>query len=184
MSEDQNNTPTHMPPPQLPGRAEELFRIVFSPGPAIVHPPAPAVQAEANAYQIYVMQFAQRLEMESRHLAAISRDDVPLGQKAKDLLQVELRRKEALAPYLAGPAPASPAPAQGVVRIWQQLQVRLHEAMTQELEAVRDARLRLEVKRAELINQRATVHARIVLRGGAQIRLHFGRQAGHAAEKT
>lgn len=179
MSEEKPDAPASMPPPQLPARAEELFRLVFSPGLAAeAQPPAPAVRAEANAYRIYVMQFAQRLEIESRHLAAVTRDAETLGQKAVDLLQAELRRKEALAPYLAAPV------CESAQQAWKQLQARLREAMAGELEAVRDARLRLELKRAELINQRATLRARIVLQGGVQIRLHFGQQTGHAAKKT
>ncbi len=179
MSEEKPAAPASTPPPQLPARAEELFRLVFKPAPAVAaQPPAPAVQAEANAYRLYVMRFAQRLEMESRQLAAAIRDAETLGQKAGDLLQVELRRKEALAPFLAAPA------SETALQPWKLLQAGLREAMSGELEAVRDARLRLEVKKAELVNQRATLHARIVLQGGVQVRLHFGQQAGHAAKKT
>lgn len=184
MSEEKPLASSELPPPQLPARAEELFRIVFSPGATVEQAPAAALQAEAHAYQMYVMQFAQRLEIESRRLVAIASDEAQLGQQAKNLMQIELRRKVALAPYLAKSEPASTTTPKAAVVIWKQLQIRLRDAMTRELEAVRDARLRLEIKRAELINQRATVSVRIVLRGSAQVRLHFGRQAGHAAEKN
>ncbi len=43
MSEEKPAAPASTPPPQLPARAEELFRLVFKPAPAVAaQPPAPA----------------------------------------------------------------------------------------------------------------------------------------------
>ncbi|MEK7255882.1 MAG: hypothetical protein AAB316_14120, partial [Bacteroidota bacterium] len=67
---------------------------------------------------------------------------------------------------------------------WAALVSNMHQTMCAELEAIRDSRLRLELFRAELINQqRGGMKARIVLRGGAQIRVHFGGKPNHAAQK-
>jgi sulfite reductase alpha subunit-like flavoprotein len=165
-----------------PVRLEEVFRLAFSNNIASHAEPPAALVGEVQAFRIYVTKLVQRLNAESRTLAEQVNDSLILAQKAKDLLRIEMQRHKALLPYLA--QHALPPPNGGPQKSWEKIRSHLREAMAQELEAVRDARLRLEVKSAELVNQRAQVSARIVLKGGAQIKMHFGRLKGNAAQKT
>lgn len=167
--------------PQPPARTDDLFRMVFVVSRSAAAEPGPPVVAQARAYANYVRQMAVRLDAESRRLAARLKDEQALAEVAKDLMHVEERRGTALRPYLAAPeSPPRPKPVAG----WPVLMNQLREHMARELEALRDARLRLELRKAELINQRKGPQVRIVLRGGAQVRLHFGGRSGNAAEKN
>ena len=167
--------------PQPPARTDDLFRVVFVVSRTATAQPGPPVIAGARAYANYVRQLAVRLDAESRRLAARLKDEQALARLAQDLMHVELQRGTALQPYLSSPEPPpEPKPVPG----WPVLMSRLREHMVRELEALRDARLRLELRKAELINQGKGPQVRIVLRGGAQVRMHFGRRSGNAAEKN
>lgn len=169
-------TLTGLPPP--PERAQHLFQAVFvqacQPGAG---EPNLAVVQEVNLYHLYVRQLAVRLEMESRRLAMLLQDELALKRMAQELQSFEERRHQLLKPFL-GEVAGQVSPT------WGMMQNRLRDAMAGELEAVRDARLRLEVRQAELINQHAAPQVRILLHSGAQVRLFFGQRArGDATEK-
>ena len=178
-----SDIPSDVPRPELPVltvRFDGLFRRVFEQSrTAVVAQPEHAVLADADSYAAYVRQFAQRIDAESRRLAATLKDEKSLAQLANELRQIELQRGTAMQPYLA----PDDAHGQAKTGSWPMLMNRLRGDIATELEALRDARLRLELRRAELINQRAGTRVRIVLRGGAQVRVHFNRGAGDAAEK-
>lgn len=160
-------------------KLDELFRSVFSAAQLTprAEPNPPAVAA-AGAYGQYVEQLVQRLGRDVQHVLAQVRDEQVIARMVGELQVAEKTRKSALMPYLDVPA------AQGKQVGCAALATRMRQTMYTELEAIRDTRLRLELFRAELINQqRGTLKARIVLRGGAQIRLHFGRKQNHAAQK-
>ncbi len=163
--------------PQPPVRSGDLFHAVFVLSRSADAEPGQQVVAEARSYGAYVQQLGLRLEAESRRLAARAGDEATLARAAGELMQAERQRSTAMQTYLA--APAEGAKGAG----WPVLMARLRDDMARELEALRDARLRLELRRAELVNQHKGTQVRIVLRGGAQVRLHFGRRTGHAAEK-
>lgn len=164
--------------PQPPVRSGDLFHAVFVLSRMANAEPGQPLMVEARTYGAYVRQLGQRLEVESRRLAARVRDEETLARAARELMQVERQRGTAMQPYLAAPAEAAQSAG------WPVLMARLRDDMARELEALRDARLRLELRRAELLNQRKGTQVRIVLRGGAQVRLHFGRRTGHATEKS
>lgn len=129
-------------------------------------------------YTGYVQQFVQAMQAESLRLAATAEDENALEQLAGQLLHFENRRCELLAPYLSGVQGAGGgAPLLA-------LRGRLQDGMARELEAIRDARLRLELRKAELVNRRASPHVRIVLRGAGQIRLFFAQADGHSIQKN
>lgn len=174
-----DQAPAAVPPP--PDRATDLFHTVFVLSRSANAEPGQPVVVEARAYGTYVQQLALRLEGESRRLAARLQDEEALARAARELMQIEAQRGATLQPYLAAP----PAPAGGAKAAagWLVLMARLRDDMARELEALRDARLRLELRKAELINQRKGPQVRIVLRGGAQVQLFFGSRAGNAAEK-
>ncbi len=178
-----SDNPSDAARPELPVltvRFDGLFRRVFEQSrTAVVARPEHAVLAEADSYAAYVRQFVQRIDAESRRLAATLSDEQSLAQLANELRQIEQQRGTALQPYLAPDDARGPAAKGG----WPVLINRLRGDIATELEALRDARLRLELRRAELINQRAGTRVRIVLRGGAQVRVHFSRGTGDAAEK-
>ena len=158
-------------------KLDELFQSVF--GAAQLTPnaePNPPAVAAAGAYMQYVQQLIQRLGQDVQHVLAQVRDEQAIARMASELLNAENSRKSALQRYLDVSAP--PGEQAG----WTALASRMRQTMCTELEAIRDSRLRLELFRAELINQqRGGITARIVLRGGTQIRLHFGRKHDHAA---
>lgn len=168
--------------PDLPVQAvklDEIFQSVFGAAHVAPHaePDTPAVAA-AGAYVQYVRQLVQRLGRDVRHVLAQVRDEQAIARMIGELQAAENSRKSALQPYLDAPAP--PGKPVG----WTALVSRTRQTMCAELEAIRDSRLRLELFRAELINQqRGGMKARIVLRGGAQIRVHFGGKPNHAAQK-
>ncbi len=167
--------------PAPPQQADEFFRIVFAApvmGDATGLPSAPIV-GEAGAYGAYVRQLALGLMAESTRLAATEQDEQTLERVAGDLLKIEIRRREALAPYLAEAGQAQQA--RNLPTAWSALRDRVRNDMGVELEAIRDARLRLEFRKAELVNKRKGPGLRVVLRGGAQITLHFGQRRGDAA---
>ncbi len=167
--------------PQPPARTDDLFRMVFVFSRSATVQPGPPVVAGARAYAAYVRQLAARLDAESRRLAARLKDEQALARLAQELMHVEVQRGTALQPYLTAPEPPpKPKPVAG----WPVLMSQLREHMARELEALRDARLRLELSKADLINRRNGPQVRIVLRGGAQVRLHFGGRARNAAEKN
>ncbi len=167
--------------PQPPARTDDLFHMVFVVSRSAAAQPGPPVVAQARAYANYVRQLALRLDAESRRLAARLKDEQALAKLAQELMHVEVQRGTALQPYLTAPEPTpKPKPVAG----WPVLMSQLREHMARELEALRDARLRLELRKAELINQGKGPQVRIVLRGGAQVRLHFGGRSGNAAEKN
>lgn len=166
----------------LPARTDQLFHAVFVLSNSSTGQPSLPVVAEANAYGAYVKQLSLRLEAETRRLAARLKDEGKLGAVAQELLQMETQRREALRPYVA--ASQTPVAKPRAAANWQALQAYLREHAARELEALRDARLRLEVRRAEVINQRNPAQVRIVLQGGAQVRLHFGKRVGDASSKT
>jgi len=166
--------------PVLTVRFDGLFRRVLDQSrTAVVTQPDHAVIAEADSYAAYVRQFVQRIDAESRRLAAMLDDEPSLAQFANELRQIEAQRCAALQPYLE----SNDAQGQTRAGTWPALMNRLRGDIAGELEALRDARLRLELRRAELINQRAGTKVRIVLRGGTQIQVHFNRRAGNATEK-
>jgi len=166
----------------LPARTDQLFNAVFVLSTSATGQPGAPVVAEANAYGAYVRQLALRLEAETRKLAARLSDEEKLVAAAQELMQMESQRRMALQPYVAAARPAA-AKAQAAAN-WRALQNYLRDHAARELEALRDARLRLELRRAEVINQRSAPQVRIVLQGGAQIRLHFGKRAGDASQKA
>ncbi len=178
-----SDIPSDTPRPDLPVltvQFDGLFRRVLEQSrSAVAAQPEHALLAEADSYAAYVRQFVQRIDAESRRLASTLNDKQSLAQLANELRQIEQRRGTALQPYLA------PDDARGQARTggWPALMNRLRNHIAGELEALRDARLRLELRRAELINQRAGTRVRIVLRGGAEVRVHFNRGARDAAEK-
>jgi hypothetical protein len=142
--------------------------------------PALAVQ-HANAYVEYVRKLASSLQQESLRLTQNTQDVGTLVQAVTELVHLESGRRQALAPFLAAGKPD----ASGVQKSdLGKIQNQLRQVMASELEAIRDARLRLEFRKAELINQQAGFKARIVIRGAAQVRLHFGKSADHAAKKA
>lgn len=160
-------------------KLDELFQAVFGAARLTPHTePNPPAMAAAGAYEQYVQQLIQRLGQDIQHVLAQVRDEQAIARMAGELLNAENSRKSVLQPYLDIPVP--PGDPAG----WPALVSRMRQAMCSELETIRDSRLRLELFRAELINQqRGRLTARIVLRGGAQIRLHFGRKPDHAAQK-
>jgi hypothetical protein len=138
-----------------------------------------AVSSKVESYAAYVQQLKERLEAESRRLVASLADEQALAQQAEQLRQVEAQRLAALHPYLvAGPAPRNPN--SGKI---PSLVKRLQSDMATELETLRDARLRFELRRAEVVNQKAGMQVRIVLDGAAQIKVHFGSRVGHGSKK-
>lgn len=142
--------------------------------------PALAIQ-HANAYVEYVRKLASSLQQESLRLTQASQDVDALVQAATELARLESGRRHALAPFLTEGKPGTGAAQKsGLGKIRNQLR----QVMASELEAIRDARLRLEFRKAELINQQAGLKARIVIRGAAQVRLHFVKSADHAAKKA
>jgi len=169
---------------QLPARTDQLFQAVFVVSASATGQPGKPVVAEANAYGAYVRQMALRLEAETRKLAARLSDEKKLVAAAQELMQMESQRRTALQPYVAAAKPAAAKAQAQAAANWRALQNYLREHAARELEALRDARLRLELRRAEVINQRSAPQVRIVLQGGAQIKLHFGKRAGDASQKT
>ena len=168
--------------PQPPARTDDLFRLVFVVSRSANAAPNPPVVAEVRGYGVYVRQLSARLDTESRRIAATLSDEYALANLAHELMQFEEGRASVMRPHLT--EPQSPAPEPKPAAGWPTLMRQLREHMVRELEALRDARLRLELRKAELINQRKGPQFRIVLRGGAQVRLHFGGRSGNAAEKN
>ncbi|OGG50976.1 MAG: hypothetical protein A3F84_24250 [Candidatus Handelsmanbacteria bacterium RIFCSPLOWO2_12_FULL_64_10] len=165
--------------PVLTVRFDGLFLTVLEQcRSALVAQPDRAALAEADSYAAYVRQFVQRIDAESRRLASTLNDEHSLTQLANELRQIEARRGAAMQPYLEFEGAAGQASGS-----WPALMNRLRNHIAGELEALRDARLRLELRRAELINQHAGTRVRIVLRGGAEVRVHFSRGARDAAQK-
>lgn len=168
---------TSASPPQLPQQSSELFRQIFAPTPMLqAAEPEPPVLAEAGAYENYVRALEHYLKDESRRLVETTEDLHTLVRFGHELFQAEMGRRGALQPYLiAGQAAVAPA--------WAMLRGRLQENMVRELEAIRDARLCLEMRKADLINRQSGRHTRIVLQGGGQITLHFRNRAARATKK-
>lgn len=141
-----------------------------------------SARQKVESYAQYVQQLKQRLDAESRRLAETLVDEQGLARQAESLRQVEMQRLAALQNFLV----ARPAPKMPQTRALPVLLKRLQSDMATELESLRDARLRLELRRAEVINekiQKAGTQVRIVVRGGAQIRVQFNARAGHASKK-
>lgn len=179
------DTPSDQSSPRangIPARTDQLFHAVFVLSGSSAGQPSAPVVAEANAYGAYVRQLALRLEAETRRLAVRLDDEGKLAAAAKELQAMEQRRREALQPYAATTATSIARPR--VAGNWQALQAYLREHAARELEALRDARLRLELRRAEVINARSVPQVRIILQGGAQIQLHFGKRIGNATPKA
>lgn len=172
----------------LPARpdsgTETVFDAVFGLSAAVSAEPAAQLPAHAiqhaNAYVDYVRKLVLSLQTESRRLALTTQNAGDLERVVAELSRLEAGRRNALAPFLASGDAAPAAKAAGFGKIRNQLR----HVMATELEAIRDARLRVEFRRAELINQQAGISARIVIRGAAQVRLHFGRSADHATKKA
>lgn len=141
-----------------------------------------SARQKVESYAQYVQQLKQRLDAETRRLAATLVDEQVLARQAENLRQVEMQRLAALQHFLL----ASAVPKKPQARDLPVLVKRLQSDMATELESLRDARLRLELRRAEVINenvQKAGTQVRIVVRGAAQIRVQFNARAGHASKK-
>ncbi|MBI5921887.1 MAG: hypothetical protein HY847_09550 [Betaproteobacteria bacterium] len=161
--------------PNPPQRVVELFRVVFTGKNDSVVPP-PAVMAEVQSYQKYVQELAASLAASAQQWARATGSEATLAEKAGELLRVESSRRQEMQPYLDQNNVTVAAP-------WRKLQISLRNNMATELETIRDARLLLEFRKAELINQRASPQVRIVLRGGAQIQVFFQQHGSNAAKK-
>lgn len=169
-------------PPVVSSRFDDLIKEVFElVGAQLKAMPESAgtALAKVESYASYVQELKQRLDAESRRLAMTLADEQALAQQAEQLRQIEAQRLAVLQPYLlAGPAPKTSTSGK-----MPALVKRLQSDMAAELETLRDARLRLELRRAELVNQKAGMQVRIVLRGAAQIRVHLAGRADHASKK-
>ncbi|MFA7279369.1 MAG: hypothetical protein WC100_04690 [Sterolibacterium sp.] len=160
------------------GLIKEVFDLVGTQLKALPET-AGSVSSKVESYAAYVQQLKERLESESRRLVTSLADEQALAQQAEQLRQVEAQRLAALHPYLvAGPVPGSP-----ITGKMPALVKRLQSDMATELETLRDARLRFELRRAELVNQKAGMQVRIVLNGAAQIKVHFGSRVSHGIKK-
>lgn len=161
------------------GLIKEVFAFVGAQLKAMPETAGTAL-AKVESYAAYVQQLKERLDAESRRLAMTLADEHALVRQAEQLRQIEAQRLAALQPYLvAGLAPRTPISGK-----MPALVKRLQADMATELETLRDARLRLELRRAELVNQKAGTQVRIVLNGAMQIKVHFGGRAGHANKKS
>jgi hypothetical protein len=169
--------------PTLPPRSRELFEVVFvRPAQELPAQLPPAVIVEANAYRNYVHQVTLRLNVEAQRFAATTSAQQSLGGKAQELLQAESRRKGELAPFL-GEEGKTAHGTRGMPAVWRNLQTQLRQDMLTELSAIRDARLQLEFRKADLVNQQPGLRARVILRGGAQVHLFFTQRKTNAAKK-
>jgi len=135
-------------------------------------PPRVETAAQIGSYRQHVGTFARELERAVRAALVGVRDEVQLAQMAGGLLKAEMDRRAAFAPFLGAAEPSDQTSPER-----RKLGEQLREGMSAELAAMRDGRLRLEFRRAEIINQvQAATRVRVILRGGAQIRLYLNRR--------
>lgn len=143
-------------------------------------PPPMTLFAQSKGYCDYVRRLVRELDQKSRLVMQKVDDEELLARMSAELMAQEKRRREGLQPYLGGANLPARVPKTG----WGGMLAQLRNHMAAELEALRDTRLRLELRRAELINQQAAPRLRIVLQGGNQLRLHFQmRQRSDASQK-
>lgn len=132
-------------------------------------PPADETIFQIINYRRHVLVLASQLERAVSSALATVRDEAQLSEMASGLLKAELDRQSTFAPLFASAAPHDQAGTE-----WRKLGEHLRQGVNAELAAMRDGRLRLEFRRAEMINQRdAATRVRVVLSGGAQIRLYL-----------
>jgi hypothetical protein len=143
-------------------------------------PPPMTLFAQSKGYCDYVRRLVRDLDQKSRLVVQKIDDDELLARISVELLAQEKRRREGLQPYLGSANLPARVPKTG----WGGMLAQLRNHMAAELEALRDTRLRLELRRAELINRQAAPRLRIVLQGGNQLRLHFQmKQRGDASSQ-
>lgn len=136
--------------------------------------------AQSRSYCESVKKLVRELDVATRHAVQKQKDERVLSGMATQLLALEQQRRAGLAPLLSGPE----QPQRFAESSWAGMLANLRRYMVAELEALRDARLRLELHRAELINQQAAPKLNIVLQGGSQVRLHFQLRQQHSAKQT
>lgn len=162
-----------LPVSEAGGRSVELVKplIALLQAPPGCRPPEAAI-VQVASYRQYVETLARQLDHAVRAALGAVRDEAQLVRMAGELLKIELDRQAFFAPLLAPP----PTPVQ-MDHEWRKLGDELRDGMNTELAALRDGRLRLEFRRAEMLNQQhAATRIRVVLRGGTQIKLYLNRR--------
>lgn len=133
-------------------------------------PPGPDVVGRVAVYGQYVRFLHNQLGKAIQDALISAPQESQLEQLAKDLFKVEIGRKDMFEPLLVAGLSNRLHPD------WIPLRDELWESVNRELTVIRDTRINLELKRAELINRRqAGTRVRVVLRGGAQIRMYLKR---------
>lgn len=160
--------------PLVPILDDELLQLATPQRQADPTPPPLVALAQAEAYQQYAQRLAVEIDRQAREVAARISDEAVFHRFTRELAAQEACRRAGLQVFLANPAAKSTTLAAA-------LMARMHECAIRELEAWRDARLRLELRRAELINQRVPSRIRVVLKGSIQMRLHFQTRKHHNA---
>jgi hypothetical protein len=177
-----NNSVAKVQLPTAPVLSDELLDAVKDIARyADTSTPPMTVFAQAQSYCEYVRRLVQELDQKSRVVVQKVDDIELLSRLANELQAQEARRSEGLQPCIGNTNLPAKIPKGG----WAGMLAKLHNHMAAELEALRDTRLRIEVRRAELVNQQAAPKLRVVLQGGHQLRLHFQlRQRGNASQKN
>lgn len=171
------------PPQELVESVARLIRDLRSPeDPEAVR----SVVQYATNYRTYTQHLGQKLAAIVQEVESSVQDQQALTQYVQAFLTYEQQRRSGLAPLLlrirmrpgilitigSGPAAAQ----------WQQGIHALNIAILHELEMLRDARLRIELKKAKVLN--GGQGGGLIARNGIEVRIHFRRLRDDAAASS
>ncbi len=123
-----------------------------------------------SSYLRQLNEFSLTFDKEIRKILSEVKDEKKLADLASDLKTVEMNKYKVYSQYLA----PSPSDEPIIGNPWSVMANQIRQAMRIELESIRDGRICIEFGRAEILNRIVSGwNARVVLRGGMQIRLHL-----------